>query len=458
MGSKRAFTTFCEEATAIQKHSLPLLMFQVASIGTTVVDTAILGHYDATELAAIAIAGGVYVSIAFALIGVLQSIGPVVAQHYGAKDDEGAVLALWNGLWLALALSVIGWLLLSFPSPLLSLTRLDSELERRVRAVLQVFAYAMPVILFYRTFAAYFNALGKARVLMAIGLITLPLHAALAWALANGLVFWPPLGAVGCAISTAMMNLFALIIALTYAHRSESIRGYRMLARFTLPRLGILRELLRVGGPMGLSNFVEISSTALVSLIAAPLGPVVIAGHRIIANLAGVLYMVPLSIGVATLSRAGQAVGAGEVARCRSAVRAGFVIATASALLAAALLALAGRSVITVYSADQNVLAVAMTLLPYLALHQIADAVQTIFTFSLRALKITFVPMLVHVLSFWGVGLAGGVWIAFGLHQGIQGFWIATVLSSSVASVLFGLLVRASMKQKSFGRFAEVPS
>lgn len=430
-------------------------MSQVASIGTTVVDTAILGHYDATELAAIAIAGGVYVSIAFALIGVLQSIGPIVAHHYGAKNEEAAVLALWNGLWLAFALSAIGWLLLSFPSPLLSLAPLDSELERRVRAVLQVFAYAMPVILIYRTFAAYFNALGKARVLMAIGLTTLPLHAVLAWALANGLVFWPPLGAVGCAISTAAMNLLGLVVALTYAHRSKSIRGYRVLAHFTLPRISILRELLRVGVPMGLSNFVEISSTALVSLIAAPLGPVVIAGHRIIANLAGVLYMIPLSVGIATLSRTGQAAGAQEVERCRVAIRAGFVIATVSALIMAALLAFAGRSVISVYSADQNVLVVAVTLLPYLALHQIADAVQTIFTFSLRALKITFVPMLIHILSFWGVGLAGGTWIAYGLGQGIQGFWIGTVLSSTAASVLFGLLLRASMKRKTFGLLAD---
>lgn len=54
-------------------------------------------------------------------------------------------------------------------------------------------------------------------------------------------------------------------------------------------------ELMRLGLPMGFSNFVEISAFSLVALLVAQLGATVVAGHRIIANLASVTFMLPLS-------------------------------------------------------------------------------------------------------------------------------------------------------------------
>ena len=62
-------------ARGLAAHALPILIAQLSSIGMMVVDTVILGHVSATDLAAVAIGGGIQVSVVFALVGILQAGG-----------------------------------------------------------------------------------------------------------------------------------------------------------------------------------------------------------------------------------------------------------------------------------------------------------------------------------------------------------------------------------------------
>ena len=85
----------------------------------------------------------------------------------------------------------------------------------------------------------------------------------------------------------------------------------------------------------------------------------------------------------------------------------------------------------------------AVSLIVYLALYQAFDAVQTVAAFALRGYRVTFVPMLVHIVCFWGVGLFGGWWLAFraAAPQGLAGFWIAALSGLVLAAVLLGGLL-----------------
>jgi MATE family multidrug resistance protein len=41
------------------------------------------------------------------------------------------------------------------------------------------------------------------------------------------------------------------------------------------------------------------------------------------------------------------------------------------------------------------------------------DAVQGVATFILRGYKVALPPMLIHGVSLWAIGLAGGYWLAY---------------------------------------------
>lgn len=424
-------------------HAAPVLVAQLASIGMMLIDTVVLGHVSATDLAAVAIGGGIQVSVVFALVGILQAVAPVVAQLSGARRDDQVAGVLQQGFWLALILVVPGFLFLRHPDSLLGLVPMDAAVELRVRAYLDCLSWGLPASLFYRTFYAFCNALGRPRVLMLIGLGGLSLHAVLAWGLATGALVGEPLGAVGCAISNVLIAWLACISGGLYLARSALGQRFQPFAHWQPPQWAMCRTLLRLGLPMGLSNLVEITAFTLVSLFIAPLGAEIVAGHRIIANLSALCYMLPLSLALATLSGIGQSLGARDWPKVHATLAAGLLLSVGLSTLVGGLLWLFAAPVIAGYTDDPAVRAVAASLIIYIALYQFFDALQTVAGHALRAYRITFLPMLMQTFCFWGIGLGGGWWLCYRADtpMGVEGFWLASVVSLIVAAALLGPLL-----------------
>lgn len=439
---------FRTAARGLIAHAFPILVAQLASIGMMVVDTVVLGHVSPLDLAAVAIGGGIQISIVFALVGVLQSVAPVVAHLHGAGRDHEVANVLQQGFWLAVLLAVPGVLLLLHPGPVLGMSSMDAAVEAKVRQYLGLLAWSLPASLFYRTFYAFCNALGKPRALMGIGLLSLCLHAVLAWGFAQQGWLGEPLGVVGCALSNVLVAWLACCSGALYLALGPLAKRYRPFAVWALPSWRAWRELLRLGVPMGLSNLVEITSFTLISLFIASLGATVVAGHRVVANLSALTYMLPLSLAIATMAALGQAVGARDKLLARATIRAGLWLAAGSSSIVGLLLWLLAAPVAAAYTDDPSVRAVAVGLIGYVALYQFFDALQTVAGHCLRAYRVTFVPMLVQTFCFWGIGLLGGAGLCFRWIPplGVAGFWLASVVSLIAAAGLLLPLLRKAIK------------
>lgn len=429
-------------------HAFPILVAQLASIGMMVVDTAVLGHVSPQDLAAVAIGGGIHVALVFALVGVVQAVAPVVAHLHGARRDDEVAGVLQQGFWLALTLSLPGVVFLLHPGFVLAPFGMDAVVDAKVREYLGLLAWSLPAALFYRTFYAFCNALGQPRVLMGIGLAALAVHALLAWGLALAGWAGAPLGVAGCALSNIVIGWLACLGAALWLHRGPLGRRYRPFANWARPHPATWRELLRLGLPMGFSNLVEITAFTLVALFVAGLGATVVAGHRIVANLSALAYMLPLSLAFATMAAVGQALGARDWSAARRLVRAGMGLAAVSSLAVGLLLWLAAEPLVAAYTDDPAVRGVALALIGYIAVYQFFDALQTIAGHVLRAYRVTFVPMLVQTVCFWGIALAGGAWLCYRWSPplGVGGFWLASVIALVAAAAALLPLLRKVMK------------
>ena len=174
------------------------------------------------------------------------------------------------------------------------------------------------------------------------------------------------------------------------------------------------------------------------------LGATVVAGHRIVANLSALMYMLPLSLGIATMAAVGQAIGGRDRLRARAAIRAGLILAGASSTAIGLLLWIVAEALVAAYTDDPAVRSVALSLIAYVAIYQFFDALQTIAGHGLRAYRVTFVPMLVQTFCFWGVGLLGGAWLCYRAPTplGVAGFWLAAVISLLLAAAMLLPLLR----------------
>lgn len=432
----------------------PVLAAQLATMTMMVADTFILGRIHNDDLAAVAIGGGVYVSLALALASIVQALSPMIAHHVGAGRRDQLAPTLHQGFWMALLLALPGIVLLHQPQWLLAASPMSESVAHKTSAYLATAALGLPATLLHRAFYAFVSATGKPRILMWINLCAACIHAPLAWVLATGAFTGDPLGAAGCASSSAFLAWFNLAIGLLWLMRAPAWRDLHLLRHWHGPQRPILRELLHIGLPIGLSTFVEITSFTLIALFAASLGPTVLAGHRIIGNVSAVIYMLPLSLAIATQVRVGQAAGAQSHPGVLSAVRSGMGLATLLSTLLGALIWIFREPITAFFSKDPDVMAVATPLFAYVALYQLFDAVQTVAGQALRGLKVTASPMLIHMLCFWGVGMGGGWWLCFqGVSdwlppQGIAGFWQGAVLSTIAASIAFASMLIIKIRER----------
>ena len=415
-----------------------------------IADTLIAGRYGTADLAAVAVGSGLYISVVMLLVGILQAVAPTVAHHFGAGRMQAIGPALQQGFWLALILAVPGSLILGAPDALLTLARVPDDIADGAAAYLQATAFGLPAVLLYRTFYAFNNAIGRPRVLMVISFFVTCTHIPLAWALTHGLfgfIGLPALGGMGCGVSTAIVSWLGLACGLTYMRRSAAYRPYAIFADWRAPHLREIGSLLRLGLPMGFSTFIEITSFTLIALFIARLGSEAVAGHRVVANLAALVYMLPLAMSIATLVLVGQAAGAHDWARARATVKVSLYLTASFATLIAIALWLLREPVIGLSSTDPAVRAVALSLIAYICIYQLTDSIQTVAAHALRGFKVTLLPMFLHTLCFWGLGLGGGYWAtyhAFGRASAptVAGFWEASVAATVLATLLFSLLLR----------------
>lgn len=427
----------------------PVLVAQLATISMMAIDTIVVGHAGTDNLAALAVGASIYVSVALALSGVVQAILPGLAHRLGKNDPAGAAHLIRQAFWLVLLLACIGDLLLLFPGWMIAFAELPPPVAALTADYLHVLALSLPASLGYRAFHAIAGGVGRTRPLMWLSLSQTSGHALLAPLLADtvtlgGVTLGLGLGAVGAAGSQALLAWLICLVGVGVLWRSPYYR--QLLGKSGLwpgrPDWAQQRYLLRLGVPMGMSYFVEISAFTLMAIFIARLGPEVLSGHRIVANISAMLYMFPLAMGTATAALVGQADGAQDGRETVRVVQRGFAMAASASVLLAGLLWVFREPLAALGSPDPEVIQVAVGLIAYVAGYQLFDALQTIAGFALRGYHVTFVPLGVHLASFWLFGLGGGYWLAFeGLQMlgvapmGAAGFWCAALIATLVAAI-----------------------
>jgi MATE family multidrug resistance protein len=430
-----------EDIRKITVLAWPVLIGQLAIIAFGVVDTAMVGRYSATDLAALGLGASIYVSVYIGLTGILVALQPIAGQLFGASRYRDIGDEVRQCTWLAVALTLIGWTVMYYPGPLLRIADASDALADRTVSYLRILSFGLPASLCFRIFSALSNAVAKPRPVMLIQVGGLIVKVPLTALFVYGGFGMPALGGPGAALASSAINWVSAVVGIALLLRHDFYRQFEIFGRFSWPHWRRQWALLKLGLPMGLSYLIEVTSYTFMALFIARFGTTTLAGHQIAGNVGAVLYMMPLSIGIATSTLVSQRIGAGESGAARSLSRHGILLAAALATLLATTLLLARPAIVAAYTSDPHVAAAAMPLLMIVAFYHLADAVQITTAFVLRAYKVAVVPTLIYALALWGIGLGGGYVAGFDVPHlmppaltGARGFWWANTASLAVAA------------------------
>jgi multidrug resistance protein, MATE family len=450
--SRRVLT----EVRALWHLAWPILIGQLATIGMSVTDVAMAGHASAQDLAGVSLGVSIWNMTILTLMGLLMSVSPVVAQQVGAGQFDAVPHVVRQGLWKALLVGLLAFCVANLGALVFE----GMALEPRVREVAQGFvhisSWSLPAFACYRVLYGYSTSINQTRPMMVIAVLALLLNALINWLLVFGNAGFAAMGGLGCAWSTMLCVWFHLLALLLWMRLAPAYRRTWPFDRYEDPAWATLRSLFGLGLPIGVTYFAETSAFSLIALLIAKFGSTQVAAHAIALNFTSLTFMLPLSLGLALLSRVGHSLGAGEPAVARFRAWVGVGLTLVFSLLSALGIALWRAPIAQAYTSDPQVAALAAQLLLFAALFQLSDCSQVVSSCAIRAYKVTRGPMLLHLAAFWGVSLPLGCLLglapqsmAFAPAQPMaaQGFWIALIVGLTVAASGLLLLLRRVARQ-----------
>lgn len=427
----------------IIRQALSVLAGQCAVVGYALIDNIIVGHHDTVMYSALSIGVAIYMSIFIGLIGVVQALLPIAGQLYGAKNYPEIGRQFRQCLYLAAWISIIGISILLFPGGILKLAKLSTIQEEMVRSYLLVLALGFIPALCFRIYASLSQAISRPLFVTMLQVGGLAFKLFFNWLF----VLQMDMGLSGCALSTTVLNFIFITIATFMMAKHRAFVPLQLIKRMERICWNDQKALLKLGIPIGLCFFIEVTGFAFMNIFVARFGSVSLsAAQQSVSQLASILYMIPFSFGIATGAIVSQYLGSRQFLQARSSGYQGISISIAFSAIAGLFVYLFKEPIVSIFSNDPKVISVAASLIIFISAYQIADAIQTTTAYVLRAYKIALLPTILYAFSLWGIGLFGGYATAFNLTgytsfslQGPAGFWLANAIS--LAFVAIALLI-----------------
>ncbi|HET9327478.1 MAG TPA: MATE family efflux transporter [Candidatus Eisenbacteria bacterium] len=450
----RHFIPTSFDLRALVRLAVPIVTVQVGIMLMGVVDTIVVGHVSARELAAASL-GHLYVfGLAVFGIGTLWSLDPIVSQAMGARDHQGASLGIQRGVALACLMGAL-ITLACLPAPwVFRVLGQPAEVVPRAAGFVWMSAPSMIALLLFVTLRQALQAMKHTRAIVITIVAGNVVNLLLNLVFVFGGLGLPAMGAPGSALSSTIGRWFmlALLLQLSRAELGPMLRPFRRESFAWTPIVATLR----LGLPIGIQASVEFTTFASITVMAGWFGAEAIGGHQVAINLASLSYMVPAGIGSAASVLVGHAIGEGDSAHARR-VAASALLIGASFMVLMALLMLAIPGLFArAYTSVPGVVAIAVALIPIAGLFQVFDGVQVVAAGVLRGAGDTRAAMLANVLGFWLLGMPVSLWLGFRSQLGVTGLWwgfvaglgaVAVFLTARVGTRLTGELSRLKLEK-----------
>ena len=427
-------------------HDAEIARLAVPALGTLVAeplyvlaDTAIVGRLGTPQLAGLALATTVLLSVHGLMIFLAYGTTAAVSRLLGVDDEPEAARVSIQNLWLALALgtvfAVVVW---SLARPLLEVLGGSGRTLDEGLIYLRISCFGLPALLLTLAGAGTFHGRQNTRT---------PLVIAVGSAVANlvievVLVFGLGFGIGASALSTVLAQAGA---AAVFVWRAAA--WGRSLGVSLAPAVAQLWSLLGAGRPLMLRTLALRGSFTLATAVAARIGNVDLAAHQVGLQIWSTLALALDAVAIAGQALTGRWLGAGDVARAKAAARRMIEIDVAVGVVAAVLILALRGPIARVFSEDPAVIAATTGVLVWVAVFEPVNG----YVFALDGILIgaadlrylgramvvaalTFAAMAAAVLT-WAATLTW-LWLALGAFMVLRavavwwrfrsGAWVVT--------------------------------
>ncbi len=439
----------------------PVIGSQLGQMSMGFVDTVMVGRLGVEALAGVALGNTIFFVLAIVTLGVVFAVGPLVSQAHGAGDEGAISLSVREGLRVGLMLAVVPMLIMWKIEPMLLAMGQDPDTVVLTGQYLDAILWGLLPFLWFGALRSLVEGVSRPLPVTLITFMGLGVNALANYVLMFGKWGFPELGLEGTGLASTIVYWAMFITIACYTRFAPNFRKYNVFSGLSRIHVPTMKEVFRVGWPMGISHGIEAGLFSITSLTMGLIGTVALASHQVAIQCAAYTFMVPMGIGIAASVRVGQSIGKKDYDGARRAGNVALFLAFLFMSFAAILFWVIPRPLIGLYldlnvPENAEVITLAVSLLGIAAVFQVFDGVQVAALGALRGLKDTKTPMFICFFSYWLVGLSVGMSLAFLTDWGAAGLWWGLVLGLATAAVLLTWRFRYSARRQILAPDGEV--
>lgn len=432
--------------SATLRLGVPIAIGQLGVIILGFADTLMVGRYSTDALAASAFVNNLFTLFTFLLMGYSYGLTPIVSALFGqgkqAEAGEQLKPALLSGTVFCLLLMAV-WGIAYFN---LEHFGQPDELLPLIRPYFLVILVSMIFVMLYNELRQFTDGLTHTT----LGMYTLMIGNALNivgnWLLIYGPGPFPEMGLLGAGIATLLARVLMVVLMVAALWWKKGYAPYRegfARCRASLDGMGLI---VRASLPIAIQMGLECAAFTMSAVMAGWVGKVELAAYQVMVTIGTLGFLLYYSFGAGTSIRVANFYGQHDRTNVFHAGAAGrnllFLMAACSSLL----IYLLAEPLIRVFTTDTAVIAISLSLIPFLVLYQFADAMQICYANILRGTGHVLAMVRIAIISYLIVNIPAAFILGFSLGWGVKGIFLAFFIGLFTAATLFFKEYRKAMR------------
>jgi putative MATE family efflux protein len=433
-GSQRNYTEG-SIGKAILLLSIPMVLELVMESIFAVADIFFVSKLGSDAVATVGTTESI-MTIVYAIgIGLSMSATAIVARRTGEKKPEGAAIAAVQAIWVsilaALPIALLGFF---YSKELLSLMGMSDAIIDEGYLYTAIMLSGNVVIMLIFIINAIFRGVGDAAVAMRVLWIANLINLILDPCLIFGWGPFPELGIMGAAVATNIGRGVGVIIQIYYLQRKSG--SIQILKKHLKIQWATMKNLIRVSLG-GIGQFIIATSSWVVLVrIMNEFGSEAVAGYTIAIRI--VIFSILPSWGMsnAAATLVGQNLGAKKPDRAEKSVWYCSFANMIFLAMIAIIFILYSEFLVSLFTQEQNVIAIGAECLRYLSYGYIFYGYGMIMIQAFNGAGDTMTPTIINFFCFWLFEIPFALWASFSLGMDERGVFLSVLLAESLIGVV----------------------
>jgi len=418
------------------KLALPISIGQLGHIMLGVTDSIMVGRVGAAQLAASSLVNGLVWLVVVFGFGLTLALTPLTAIERGKGRSTECGVILRQGLVVNVLFAILLVLALYFLSGLIAFLKQPADVTELAISYGRIISFSIFPFMIFGVYRQFLEGLSIMKPAMYVLLLSNLVNIFANWVFIYGNLGATAYGLDGAGFATFISRTFMALALLGYVLKAKVLKPFDPGFRFKRIDFMVMKEIIRIGIPMGFQHFFEVGAFAFSAVMIGWLGSKELAAHQIALSLASITFMLITGLSSATTVRIGFSFGQKDMPRIR---KAGFssLTLTISVMSVFALSFIILRNYLPLlFIAEADVVSITATLLIIAALFQISDGSQAVGLGMLRGIKDVKIPTYYTLIAYWIIGLPVGYLLCFTFGYGVNGIWIGFLVGLSTAAFL----------------------